>query len=397
VTDQTARTPYCRKIRYGITGAPTLTEDEMDGSYAPGIGAAPTLIELVYHSARDGKPASVTASETGSWMRLGQRADGQVTVHFAGSLDSWPQWLAAEARMHDPDVPADATDRAGLREQIAKALVAWTYRGKDPEHGGILETVRANAYSRADAVLAVLPASVDRAAEEAYRLALSTALRLGTGANWEAIRDRAEDLVAEVRQLTEASRRLLEQRQEMAEERFAWQERGDRAEARVRQMEAAASVDRATVLNEAARHLYTALFPAVYADMGQKAAEGVNRAVSELRRLADETPPAEAPCCSDPTCTCNQVNAAGRCDCARWDDEPATEPAGGAQQPKEADGDRIVAYRSALPGALSVYCTNHTDELGDGVMPLTSEDLPNGGVCTKCGVDVLISQQPKEA
>lgn len=45
---------------------------------------------------------------------------------------------------------------------------------------------------------------------------------------------------------------------------------------------------RAAVLAEAAQHLYTALFPAVYDDMGQKAAEGVNRAVSELRRMADQ-------------------------------------------------------------------------------------------------------------
>lgn len=47
---------------------------------------------------------------------------------------------------------------------------------------------------------------------------------------------------------------------------------------------------RAAVLGEAAQHLYTALFPAVYDDMGQKAAEGVNRAVSELRRMADKAP-----------------------------------------------------------------------------------------------------------
>lgn len=45
--------------------------------------------------------------------------------------------------------------------------------------------------------------------------------------------------------------------------------------------------DRAAVLREAAQRLYTALFPAVYDDLGQKAAEGVNRAVSELRRMAD--------------------------------------------------------------------------------------------------------------
>lgn len=56
------------------------------------------------------------------------------------------------------------TDRANLRDRIAEALISWTYRGKDPEHGGILATVRANAYSRADAVLAVLPEPADRAA-----------------------------------------------------------------------------------------------------------------------------------------------------------------------------------------------------------------------------------------
>ena len=45
---------------------------------------------------------------------------------------------------------------------------------------------------------------------------------------------------------------------------------------------------RAEALREAAQRLYTALFPAVYDDMGQKATEGVNRAASELRRMADE-------------------------------------------------------------------------------------------------------------
>ena len=55
------------------------------------------------------------------------------------------------------------------------------------------------------------------------------------------------------------------------------------------------AADRAAVLSEAAQRLYTALFPAVYADMGQKAAEGVNRAVSELRRLADEEQPGFGP------------------------------------------------------------------------------------------------------
>ncbi|MFF7335410.1 ParB N-terminal domain-containing protein [Streptomyces sp. NPDC008150] len=42
-----------------------------------------------------------------------------------------------------------------------------------------------------------LPGTTTTDETEAYRLALSQALGLGTGANWEAIRDRAEDLVAE--------------------------------------------------------------------------------------------------------------------------------------------------------------------------------------------------------
>ncbi|MCX4885909.1 hypothetical protein [Streptomyces sp. NBC_00847] len=53
-----------------------------------------------------------------------------------------------------------------------------------------------------------------------------------------------------------------------------------------------------------------------------------------LRRMAAETAgPAEPPCCSDPTCTCNQVNAAGRCDCAKWDTEPATQAEALAEPP----------------------------------------------------------------
>ncbi len=140
-----------------------------------------------------------------------------------------------------------ATDRAGLREQIAEALYRHSHPGWATRYADLDRDERDTYLGRADAVLPLLPAFADRAAEEAYRLAVSAALRLGTGATWEAIRDRAEDLTAEVEQLTETSRRLLEQRQEMAAERFAWQERGDRAEARVRQLEAAAPVDRATV------------------------------------------------------------------------------------------------------------------------------------------------------
>lgn len=118
MTNHIVRTPYCHKIRYGITGAPTIDESEMDGSHAPGIGVRPSLIELVYSSARDGKPASVSASVTGEWTRFGKPADGQVAVHFKGAVGSWPAWLAEEARLHDP-APAVVSPPVGQAAEIA--------------------------------------------------------------------------------------------------------------------------------------------------------------------------------------------------------------------------------------------------------------------------------------
>jgi len=66
-------------------------------------------------------------------------------------------------------------------------------------------------------------------------------------------------------------------------------------------------------------------------------------------------------------------------------------PAGGT--PPQPEEPRIVAYRSPLPGALSIYCTRHLDELSPYFTQLTSDDLPDGALCAKCGVDVLIPQQ----
>ena len=103
---QPERTPYCHKIRYGVTDAPDTTR--MEGSYASGISIDPTLVELVYSAAREGKPASVSASVRGWVMRDGVRVypddpDDQMLVHFKNGPEGWPAWLAAEARLHDPD------------------------------------------------------------------------------------------------------------------------------------------------------------------------------------------------------------------------------------------------------------------------------------------------------
>jgi hypothetical protein len=72
--------------------------------------------------------------------------------------------------------------------------------------------------------------------------------------------------------------------------------------------------------------------------------------------------------------------------------------------PRPSDTDRVVAYRSA--GGRALRCLQHRpsdDAFTNGDFhPVTSEDLPDGGICTfpvsgdeRCSVDVLIPQEPK--
>lgn len=122
---------------------------------------------------------------------------------------------------------------------------------------------------------------------ETHRLALSTALGLGAGAPWDAIRDRAQELAGGERGLIEGSRRALEQRQEMAAERFAWQERGDRAEKETARLHAEAAAVRGRALTEAA-DLAERLMDERYGPDCSYAIGGLDVA-QELRRLAAET------------------------------------------------------------------------------------------------------------
>ncbi|MGW3971137.1 hypothetical protein ACWEFD_17795 [Streptomyces ardesiacus] len=67
---------------------------------------------------------------------------------------------------------------------------------------------------------------------------------------------------------------------------------------------------------------------------------------------------------------------------AVWQDVPAA-PA--------AEEDPTVAYRA--PGSGRLYCVGCCP--GNGLFAgLTSDDLPDGGLCDDCGVDVLIPQNP---
>ncbi|MFP3986931.1 hypothetical protein U9R90_05390 [Streptomyces sp. E11-3] len=93
------------------------------------------------------------------WHRHGDTIEAVEVEQRPVVVQQW-QPVGEEPAAVQPPAP----DQTDLRDRIAEALISWTYRGQEPDpETGILETVRANAYSRADAVLAVLPAPVDRA------------------------------------------------------------------------------------------------------------------------------------------------------------------------------------------------------------------------------------------
>lgn len=70
----------------------------------------------------------------------------------------------------------------------------------------------------------------------------------------------------------------------------------------------------------------------------------------------------------------------------------ALDDAVAALRAKEQAGDyEVVAYRSPQSGSL--YCV--PCHAGDVYTPVTSDDLPDGGLCAACDVDVLIT--PAEA
>ena len=113
------------------------------------------------------------------------------------------------------------------------------------------------------------------------------------------------------------------------------------------------AVVRAETLREAADRIDRMDLPQDQVDMFDN---GARWATAELRRLAGE--------------------------------QPAQDEA------RQDAADRVVAYRSPLGHYL--HCTLHADELGLSWTPLSSEDLPDGGICSypRCGVDVLIQQPP---
>ncbi|MEU0018005.1 hypothetical protein ABZ173_10080 [Streptomyces rochei] len=185
-----------------------------------------------------------------------------------------PFWCPGHAPIPQPR----SESGTALRDRIAEALVSWTYRGKGPEHGGILETVRANAYSRADAVLAVLPATTDQTADR-YRAA------------WLNARRRASVLSAEITRRAPLLGEYAAQIKGLRTMYNASEARvSDLIDERDRLLET--RVDRAAVLREAADALDNS---ERLRDLTDDHMLNINAAANELRRMADETQPAETP------------------------------------------------------------------------------------------------------
>ncbi|WP_405960776.1 hypothetical protein OG235_27825 [Streptomyces sp. NBC_00024] len=357
----TDRIPYCHKIRYGITGAPILAEDEMDGSYAPGVGVRPSLIELVYSAARDGKPASVSASVTGSWTRFGEPADGQVTTHFANGPSGWPAWLAEEARLHDPAAAVPVAAPPTTEQTEARCAVC--RRSGDGSHPAVCFP----------------PAPADRAATFREAAELVAALdRRKIGIVADTIKD-------------------------------AWEEGRDECADLLRRLAVEAEPDDGPTWSDICprcNRWYTTSEPGAHEKACQKQLTvEAEQAGGPSRGATEPQPEAQTGCPSDVAAafaSCPGYEMAGpspcRCPCYGCKHhcgahQPAVSSRPGTEQEANA-GARIVAH--VLATHTDLHCLNCTPPPhGDVWTPVTADELDDGGVCVQCGVDVLIPQAPQ--
>ncbi|MFB6675569.1 hypothetical protein ACFCWG_24725 [Streptomyces sp. NPDC056390] len=125
-TTDPLRIPIGRNITYAVRGMP-----DVPNQYGPGY-LAPTEISLTYRATEDSQLGRFHAYVKGHWLRDGEEVPTDEKLpgqHYNGDPANWPEWLAEEARLHDPDAapsaPADQTaeiehlrkERDGFRDQ----------------------------------------------------------------------------------------------------------------------------------------------------------------------------------------------------------------------------------------------------------------------------------------
>ncbi|MFI0530287.1 hypothetical protein ACH3XX_09585 [Streptomyces scabiei] len=103
----TDRFPVAQSVVYIVRGMP-----EVQDEYTKGLTIAPTEITLTYRATPDSQLGRIHAYVKGWWTKDGARVpmDKPVGRHFHGDLAAWPEWLAAEARLHDPARPSTTED-----------------------------------------------------------------------------------------------------------------------------------------------------------------------------------------------------------------------------------------------------------------------------------------------
>jgi hypothetical protein len=388
-TTETAvdRIPLAHSVRYAARGLP-----EVPNQYGPGV-LAPSEITLTYRAASDSQLGRVHAYVAGRIWVDGVETPllpgGLYGQHYFDGMDGWPEWLAAEARMHDPDAPAvvPSVDRAALRDRIEvwplqRVLTEvrcgsqdWTWEEEwadlDQRHEETGYLVKLEQQIRENGItMPVLIGSDGRLWDGHHRLRI--AVRLGIGYVPVELTDPGDDALP-------------------------------------------APADRAAVLTEAAdddgeaeklakaRRMAKALSappvaPAEWATTtewpGRHKRPGDRRVHATARFVVNDTQRIWTACKE-------HVGRGGTalshmpvdCRACKRAIDNAPRRLAGEAAPDNTETPAVV-YRS--PGGHYLYCTRHTDDVGDSWTPLASDDLPDGGLCSQCGADVLIPQQPKE-
>jgi hypothetical protein len=94
--------PIAISIVYAVRGRPDVPDE-----YNETRTIRPREITLTYRAAPDSQLGRIHAYVKGWWMQGDARVPmDSVGRHFQGDLAEWPEWLAAEARLHDPEQPS---------------------------------------------------------------------------------------------------------------------------------------------------------------------------------------------------------------------------------------------------------------------------------------------------
>jgi hypothetical protein len=100
------RIPLAHSVRYAVRGLP-----EVPNQYGPGV-LVPSEITLTYKSATDSQLGRVHAYVAGRIWVDGKETPllpgGLYGQHYFDGLDGWPEWLAEEAQLHDPETAEPA-------------------------------------------------------------------------------------------------------------------------------------------------------------------------------------------------------------------------------------------------------------------------------------------------